>query len=360
VHPLHFGGNPLGLVGLLVEGVRLHGAASGRRYDGSRLAGKPSPGGDPHCRRQDLGGHPERSGENQAPSRAALGVGESGGELGDVGEGSATEGVDRLVGVAGDGEVAVGEVEALQQPCLGDGGVLVLVHQQVAELLGHRGPHLGVLQQFDGGPLQGAVVDPLCRGQGRSVPVQEPGEGSPVVALPSPGCQVGGAHQVLLAAKHEVGYLAGQGVGGQQAAEGEGPIGRVLGGEQAGYQGHLQWASSRREAKEWKVKAGTTVRERFRPAATRVRRSATPRREKESSSRSWGRKPWASIRWRARRTRNSVSPAPGPATISWGPSTAATAAGQSSGSTRISGDAVTASPYRGGVTPGGGAARPGR
>ena len=97
------------------------------------------------------------------------------------------ERVDRLVGVAGHGEVAVGPVEALQEAGLGDGGVLVLVDQHVAELAGHGCGHRRVVEQLDGDGLHGAVVDAAPAGPGRPGSARGSRGGPASRSAPGPG-----------------------------------------------------------------------------------------------------------------------------------------------------------------------------
>ncbi len=84
------------------------------------------------------------------------------------------------------------------------------------------------------------------------------------------------------------------------------------------------------------MEAATPGWDRSSPSAIRRPSSAAARREKVSR-RTWsGEAKPLRMRWRARWTRNSVFPVPGPATTNWGPSTSATACGQSLGPTRHS------------------------
>ncbi len=65
-------------------------------------------------------------------------------ELGDVADVGTTECVDRLVGIAHDGEVPVLLGQHREQPELSVVGVLVLVHHDVAEALLPGGAGIGV------------------------------------------------------------------------------------------------------------------------------------------------------------------------------------------------------------------------
>jgi hypothetical protein len=117
------------------------------------------------------------------------------------------------------------------------------------------------------------------------------------------------------------------------------------------------WVSSRRRAKAWKVAMVGDGR-----ACLDDRRlmSAAVRREKVRTKTSAGAARPFSIRWRARRTRNSVLPVPGPATMICGPSVSSRAFSQSEGPMRRSGVPNVIRPtYRPLVTETQGGIRPG-
>ncbi len=205
--------------------------------------------------------------EGVAAGRAAVGVGEVGGEVVEVGHGRATPAVDGLAGVADGGHrvARAAAEEAGQEDALGDRGVLVLVEEDDRELLAEDAADLGA----GAGELgaQGDLVaeveevaavllaavrldqaEQLQAGAGgvghlAQVGVGEPGafEGGQQLAVV--GAQPGGGDEVLgqLAVEgEEVGDQVGEGAGergvrargGGQDAGGELEAGGV--GEEAG------------------------------------------------------------------------------------------------------------------------------
>ena len=84
------------------------------------------------------------------------------GEFGDVGDLGAPEAVDGLIGVPCDRQIAARASQTLQEAGLGDGGVLVLVHQNERMLLSHGVTDGLVAEQGDRFRLEAPVVDAIA------------------------------------------------------------------------------------------------------------------------------------------------------------------------------------------------------
>jgi hypothetical protein len=189
----------LGLGGRCRERRHVDPAPAVRRIQRLRSA-KRSPGGlvETRRQRQPLGHRPRRvqdpfaeaagRGQRQHRRRRAVAGREGAGEAQDPADVGSAEGVDRLVGVADDDEVAPVAGEPAQQPDLRRVGVLVLVHHDETEpvpqsrLVLRRGGdqpgpvnHLGVVHQ----PLLVQHLQVLLQERARRDPV--------VTALALPG-----------------------------------------------------------------------------------------------------------------------------------------------------------------------------
>ena len=105
--------------------------------------------------RSEAAGDPERDGVGGP----AVAVPEVAREVEDAADLGAPEGVDRLVGVADDDEVAAVTGDRPEQPHLARVGVLVLVDEDVAEAGAQVGPHRGLLGQQHRAVDQLRVVD---------------------------------------------------------------------------------------------------------------------------------------------------------------------------------------------------------
>ena len=148
-------------------------AGAGQRHPlGQRPGGGQQDGAGPagHRQGQHLGALAVAAGEPVAEVQQAAHV-------------RAAEGVDRLVRVADDDEVAAGPGDGLQQPLLGRIGVLVLVDDHEVVPGAQQGPPVGRLG-VDHGPLhQLAVVERPLRVEHLEVLREEPRGGHPVGAL---------------------------------------------------------------------------------------------------------------------------------------------------------------------------------
>ena len=223
VEPGGFGGDPFRLLRLLVEDVEVHPARVGSGSDRTGHSGQLDSCGQAFGGPEDPGRDPERGTQHPPAHPVTAGSAEVLGESCHVGEFGAPERVYRLVRVGGGREVAVAFGESPQQRGLCQGGVLVLVHQEVpvlpADLLARR----PVLHDLDGPVQQGAVVDAVEVLQRPVVAGDEPGKGSPVFPLGAPAPYLARVEHAFPDSQDELGDLLGQGPGGEQVLEGRGP-----------------------------------------------------------------------------------------------------------------------------------------
>ena len=159
MNSLDLAGDPLGFGAGLIEHVGLDSAGMRRRNHRSPAPGRSPRCDDPNGRAEDLLGDSEARGQHQPASRVSLKVSESFAKLGDVGQFRSAERIDRLIGVAGDGEIAVGEGCQFQEPGLGGGRVLVLVDQNETVLVRPRPALSLAVRGLDRHGEQGPVVD---------------------------------------------------------------------------------------------------------------------------------------------------------------------------------------------------------
>ncbi len=180
---LHLAGYPLGFGAGLVEYVGLDpaGMRGGNHRSGSSR--KIATCHHPESSAEDRFRNPKAGCQDQTFGRFPVKVTEPVAEIGDVGKFGPPERVDRLVGVAGDGEVAMGESGQLQEPGLGWGGVLVLVDKHKKMLGCHRPGDLGLFESADGHGEQRSVVDATPGEQFGVVTVHEVGERPPLRPL---------------------------------------------------------------------------------------------------------------------------------------------------------------------------------
>ena len=132
------------------EGTRLGNRGEERVASGCvDRSGEGQPACDPLRRRQQAWAEPSRRPESEHVGRRAVGPGEVAREVEDAADLGPTEGVDRLVRVTDDREVAAVAGELPEQLDLGRVGVLVLVHEDVREL---RPQLVAVHRRLDHGP----------------------------------------------------------------------------------------------------------------------------------------------------------------------------------------------------------------
>ncbi len=166
-------------------------------------------------------------------SGRAVGGAEALGEAADALDLGAPEGVDRLVGIADDDEVATAAGDQAEQLLLGRVGVLVLVDHDERPGVPLAGQQRGlVTQQVDGGPDQlGRVVrGRMAQARDADVLRGEPGNRHPVVAAP-PATERGQLDRTdtPLDRPHEhVAQLLGEAPGAQRGLQ---PLGPVVGTE---------------------------------------------------------------------------------------------------------------------------------
>ena len=172
-------GDPLRLLGLLVEDVGIDPPFAGSGRYRSRRPGKRS-GGYPLCRLQDAARNPERRRQHHAYCRPALRIGEGGWKTVNVGKVGAPEAIDRLVRVGRHGQVVVCHVEASQQLHLCVGGVLVFVDEEIAVLGSDRLGDVVPSEDLNRTPQKGSVVDPVPFFEDLFVAEEEFGQSGPV------------------------------------------------------------------------------------------------------------------------------------------------------------------------------------
>ncbi|GAA3219579.1 hypothetical protein GCM10020256_24770 [Streptomyces thermocoprophilus] len=116
--------------------------------------------------------------ERPAVGGAAVGVREVFGEVVEVGDGGAAPAVDGLAGVAdgGDGVAGAAAEQAGEQDALGDGGVLVLVEEDDAELVTQQAADFGQLCELCGEGDLVAEVEQVAFAFGRAVAHHQVGE----------------------------------------------------------------------------------------------------------------------------------------------------------------------------------------
>ncbi len=214
--------------------------------------------------------------ERLAGGGAAVGVGEVVGEVVEVGDGGPAPAVDRLAGVADGGDRVAGAAaeQSGQHDPLGDGGVLVLVEEDHAELVAQHPAHLG-----DGGEPGGqgdlvAEVEQVALAFGSPVTQHQLGEFAPRGGRFGDLAQVGVGEPGVLQGAQQPGVVGAQVLGayevfGELRVEGEevaDQVGEGAGERRVGAGGLAQHACGELVAGGVGEQAGT----RFQPDAQPV------------------------------------------------------------------------------------------